>query len=382
MRIKRKYSLSEIFLAVIFLWSFTDLLGNYTGFAEYLVMKYLKNIVKLLLIRFFAVLLALKYSQKSIDLIKSFLLILLAELSLHFSGYDNYLVLLYVLAAGKKLNADDVIEKLFCANVLAFCVTTVSALLGIIPNISTFAENGARRLSLGFTHPNTAAIVVVQIVSILWCSRKRNTIKMLSAIFGFCLCYFICYSRTASLVLVALLLFQSIVFIVNKIKGRLKVQLWKCVYILGGLAFTVILVSFAIASGMLDLNNYDALLSGRIRLIQRYYSYYKVTLWGQRVLLGSRAYALGMSTLDNAYVFLLLTGGVVIFCLYICAFIQTVRKLVKQRANTKLLTFIQYALYGLSETVAVRFIFNFSLILFNNVLWQKGNEDGKQYVSI
>lgn len=377
MKIKSKYTLSEIFLFVIFLWSFTDLLGNCTGFNQYLIIRYTKNIVKLFLLRFFAVLMVLKNSWHRNDLIKSLFLILLAELTFYFSGSDNYLALLYILAAGKNLNTDDVIKKILHANVAVFCITICSALLRIIPNTIMFATNGVKRFALGFTHPNTTAIVVVQIVSILWCSKRSNAIKLLSAITGFCVCYFVCYSRTASLVLVSLLLFQLIVFTVNKIKGRLKKQLWKFIYVLGGLAFTVILISFAVASGMLDLNAYDSLLSGRIQLIQRFYAYYSVTPFGQRILLGSSAHALGMSTLDNAYIYLFLTGGVVVFSLYVLAFILTIRHLVKQQKNQKLYTFLQYALYGLSETVTVRFIFNFSLILFEDVLWKKRNKDGE-----
>ena len=106
--------------------------------------------------------------------------------------------------------------------------------------------------------------------------------------------------------------------------------------------------------------------------MQDYFSIYSLTLWGQKVLTGSAAASLyGFSTLDNSYIYFLLSYGVVLFVLYFYYFIRLIWKYKKENKAQRLVIIFFYAIYGFSETVAIRFVYNYSLIFLKDVVWGK-----------
>ena len=123
-----------------------------------------------------------------------------------------------------------------------------------------------------------------------------------------------------------------------------------------------------------DTKILNSILSGRVNLINAYFNYYGLSLFGQKIGLGSEFFKYGMSTLDNSYVHLLIHFGIIFFIIYTISYIKLIISLIKDNQKQKLISVVIYLIYGIFETVAIRFDFNATLLFINEIVW---NDDKK-----
>ena len=372
----------DIIYISIFLWSLTDLLAYSTFLGDYEIIKVVAYVFARVLLRVVCILSILTSGYSPADAVKSVLIIILAEVTNHNATTRIFIPLMYVMAAGKYIDEKRIVKYILASNVIAFLTTSILSLVGLLPVKLFLPSIGAYRYSLGFRTANTGPIILFQIAAAMWIVSPKKNRSALFTFLAFCISFFLCNSRTASILTLALFFAEIIWWItVNQRSILFQGFVWRILYFVGIGAALIILISVGIASNRLDASSYNELFSGRFMLMQRYFSYYKVTLFGQKLMFGSNAYQYGLSTLDNAYVHMLLAYGLVLSILFFYYFVRVVVRSIKGHENQKLIILILYALYGFAETVGVRFLYNFSLIYFNEVLWNKStivDEDSEE----
>ena len=358
----------------VFMWSFTYLLAYATFFGNYMITKIFAFVFGQVILKVVCVYCIVRKPRPASDFLKSVIIILLAEVTNYFATTNIFIPLMYILAIGRDVDEKRIIKTILTANILLFVFVFVSSLIGIVPKSHYYSYAGTSRFIFGFKTPNTAPIVLFQIASSMWLLyRKKIWLCLATTALSFGISYFLCNSRTASLLSFILLMVELFWWLLENQKSRmLKKMVWKVLFGIGILVSFVSLLSVAIATKRIDASFIDELLSGRIHLMQDYFSIYSLTLWGQKVLTGSAAASLyGFSTLDNSYIYFLLSYGVVLFVLYFYYFIRLIWKYKKENKAQRLVIIFFYAIYGFSETVAIRFVYNYSLIFLKDVVWGK-----------
>ncbi len=364
-----RLKLSSLVVASIFLWTFFNLLGNYTHFNTVYAVRIAKHFFGPFMVRIVCAVVLLM-GRSRINLKKALVIIFLGELSAYFSKSTSFIVLMYLLAVGSYVDEERVISAILVSSALVLTITMISALAKIIPNPVTVSSDGHIRDALGFTHPNTMATILFQIAICSWLICKNKSIPIVISFATFLIAYAVNYSRTASIMLLVLGVLQVADRIAKGSKGTIRKLYWMALSQSPLLIAAVVFLTFLVAVTPF-LDTYDINLSGRILMLQRYFAFYRLTLFGQPIAYGSEFYRFGLSTLDNSYMRLLLNNGIIMFVLYIIAFIALIRKYVKNRDTKLLIVITLFAVYGLFETVAVRFEFNFSLILLNQIVQRK-----------
>ncbi|MDO4413584.1 MAG: hypothetical protein Q4C20_00760 [Erysipelotrichaceae bacterium] len=355
----------------IFLWSLTDIFAYATFFGDFEITKIIAYAFGRIGLRVICILCMLIKQKKASELFKSLVIIALAEITNRNATTRIFIPIMYLLAVGKDVDDTKIIKTLLTANILAFSIVFFSSLIGIVPKTIYYASTGADRYVLGFRTANTGPIILFQIASAVWLLYRNSKFSYITAGFAFLISYFLCNSRTASILSLSLFLLEIFWWItINQKSKLLKKMVWKVMYGIGILASLVSILSIAIATKWIDASSLNELFSGRIFLMQKYFTYYGLTLWGQRVLTGAAAHQYGLSTLDNSYVYMLLSYGLVLFLLFIYYFIRVILTYRKEHKSQRLAVIIMYAIYGFSETVTIRFVYNYSLIFLKDVIWK------------
>lgn len=358
----------------VFMWSFTNILAYSTFFGDYIVTKILAFSFGQIILKVVCVYCIVRKPRPASDFLKSAIILILAEVTSFFSTTNIFIPLMYILAIGRDVDEKRIIKTILTANILVFVFVFVSSLIGIVPKTLYYSYAGTTRFVFGFITANTSPIILFQIASSIWLLyRKKIWLCLSTSTIAFVISYFLCNSRTASLLSFILLMVELFWWLLENQKSRmLKKMGWKIFYGIGVLVSFVSLLSVAIATRWVDASFLDELLSGRIHLMQDYFSVYGLTLWGQKVLTGSTAVSrYGFSTLDNSYIYFLLSYGIVLFVLYFYYFIRLIWKYKKENKAQRLVIIFFYAIYGFSETVAIRFVYNYSLIFLKDVVWGK-----------
>ena len=228
---KEKIKPVELIYLIVPLWAFFNLLGNYTYFQEYYIINLLKYVFGTITIRVVCLtVILLSYNKKS-QFIKCFFIMLMAESTVYFSGSNYFLVLLYIIAAGRDLKIDLLIKRLIYAYFIGVFLTVLCASFGIISSIDVITESGVVKKALGFFHPNTLAIYLFYINLLFWYMNSNKAISVVFSIINFIISYFVCYSRTASYLILLFCFIQILMIIVQKYRGQFARLIWKTILI-------------------------------------------------------------------------------------------------------------------------------------------------------
>lgn len=366
----------NIIYLTIFIWSMSSLFAYCTHFGDNFEFR-IVAIISRQLIRLACILCILLRKNTKKELLKSFVLIFLAEITNYYAKTNFFVVILYLFAAGKNLDENKIIKTILLSNIIVFLVTTLFSLIGFLPTMVYVPQIGISRYTLGFATANTGPIILFQIAAAMWVVSKRHLWCLLIAVFSFLVSFYLCYSRTGAIISLSLALAECIWWLTVSQKSKMvKSIIWRTVHIMTVVVSMLVLVSFIIASQSSELlSTYNQLFSGRFVAMQNYFIFYTPRLFGQKIAFGDEEFfRYGMSTLDNSYVHLLLAYGIVLFVLYMLYFKRVIVYLIKNNLTKELIILILYTLYGFSETVAIRFLVNFSLIYCNSILWSRNTQ--------
>ena len=124
--------------------------------------------------------------------------------------------------------------------------------------------------------------------------------------------------------------------------------------------------------------NLDSLLSGRIRMANRFLNNYDIHFLGNKLELVSTyvASVTGKQALilDNAYIKLILQYGINVFVLFMFSYIKVSKKMYNKKNYIFVIIFFTYVIRGLTENILFTFYGNAFLIYLSYALFRKNIE--------
>lgn len=288
--------------------------------------------------------------------------------------------LFWFAAAGKNTNIKKIINILFKAQIISVLGIVAMAVIGLLPLEATNkSATGELVYAFGFPHANTFASKITQIIMLFIAknNRKFNPKYFVYIAVVLIVTYYLTKCRSAVLIATALVL---LILINNKTyynekKIKRNKFLGRTMKFMKYIAFIVAAICIYLSTASSYSEGLNTLFSGRFNLATIYMNYYKINLWGQPIASYKNNREMLMKTqlytLDNAYIYLLLGFGVVIFVIFLFAQIKTIAQLARKKQIIYILFFVVYAFWGMSETVMIRASYNFTLFIMIAVLWNK-----------
>ena len=210
-----------------------------------------------------------------------------------------------------------------------------------------FIRDGEVRNSLGFSHPNYAGAILMNVfLDIVYLYRNKKMNVMIGIVF-FIVVMTVTGSRSASLGIAISCILR--VLPLNKMLNTKK-KIWACSIIL--VAFLSGLSILVAASPMTNnMKKLDDSLSGRVSISQAFYQYYGINLFGNEFeKYEIRSYeAKQFYVLDNAYLFLLIHNGIVVFSVFSLFYISRMADSLKQKREELFIALVSFAFVGLME---------------------------------
>ena len=279
-----------------------------------------------------------------------------------------YSVLIALCASREELDRD-IRFSLRCV----VAVTVVTVLLcgtGLIDNFATTREiSGAKRYSLGFTHPNSLALVIFLIIAeYLYIHRKNNQYWRFFLTFGLAAAgYLITHSFTGAFL--SIILIGTAFVIAVKEKNRRIPRRWmKALVIL--LILAICLITFYYWNNPDQLTQIFKTVRSRIKLAQKYIEAYGINFFGNAIEVGEGVSIPGYKNtygyLDSGYIRILVEFGIITFVMFFGLYLLSVFREIRRRNNLLAAYGIIYLLYGLLEFKALTFVFNPFLIVYLN----------------
>ncbi len=214
------------------------------------------------------------------------------------------------------------------------------------------------RKSLGFTHPNQAMLKWVAIVMLVIASvnEKRYKWNILACIVGTMVLYTNTKSRTSASVVLAMCMLGMIIGkrLNCQIKSRLINEIIKIMPLIGTA------VSFLLMTCFYNVSWLNNILSGRPKLYNSYLRQYGLSLVGS-------SYLDRYGIIDNSYMHMLLTKGILFFTLYLIIMEIIFHKINKYTYGTAI-AIIGYFILGICETIFLKFdmILALLLVIYSN----------------
>lgn len=377
-----RISISKMYLSCLFLWSILYSLANESTMSK--TFQFLPTLFRLVwfAIRVFLIV-KIAYKNTKKDVLISVLILMIGIIS-SFQSNSSFLEgFFWFLASAKGIKCNKSVKSLFYGQLIAFVVIVSFCCLGIIENnVIIRTSTGIVRYSMGYNHPNNLAAKILQLTLMyIYLIQSRLSIKQ--CIFGLIVTgvnYIITNSLTAtllllcSIVLIIVYLFSIKNIILFSQLSRWLIKFLKFVFIA--------MAGFSIISAVTFKNNaliqgFDltSTLSSRFTQMYYYLQEYSVKPWGQPLYyhgLDNKSNIFGLYTLDNAYMYLLLGLGAIAFMVFIGLYIITLHKSIKFHDRIVVIILAIYAIYGLLETVLIRFSYNFALVFLFSSVW--GND--------
>lgn len=305
---------------------------------------------------------------------KVLLLLLFVLLSDYWVQGSVITVAIWFICGAKNIHIKKLIRPVFWAHFLGMSFIIILAKTGNIENLIYVRGNGVVRQSMGFYHPNTFAGHMIFLVS-LYMMLHEKRMKLFNSLFILAAAiwtYKITDSRTGFILLLTLFVFSFLISIyqynIKYIRRIMEFGMDKLKYIAGSMLIIVFYCTLYFDGSSDTVGN--TFLS-RISQAAIYFKYYSINLLGHSIELNYTLDNSELYTLDNAYIFLLLQSGVLIFALFVVGEIILARKKARQKDYTLLVILAVYAIYGFSETMFIRFAFNFTLLFLAEIVWPK-----------
>lgn len=285
---------------------------------------------------------------------------------------------LWFLCAGKNVRARKITECLFGSHLVSFIILESLCVAGIVPLGKTIKSGHlVASYSLGFSHPNTAASKILQLVLLFWLLRKGRLrlVHYLGIIITMVFVKTVTDCSTVVLLL-GLLLICTVLYNKRGVTQFLyrKITVVRNLFLALYFGSTGILVAFICV--FRNENVFKALGTFGSRIIEcmQYYQYYGLSLWGQPLMYyksdPKEAAKAGLYTLDNGYIYLLLGFGIVLFLYFMFLHAGTLWWMFERKRLDYVIVYGMFFIYGFLETLVIRTGMNFTLFYLFGFIWE------------
>lgn len=251
----------------------------------------------------------------------------------------------------------------FLTNVVLLFITVWLSLVGILPDYQMYSVSGIRH-AYGFIHPNSLGLVFFSVVVSYFYFKKRK-IRIVEYVICLLSVYWLnveTYSRT-SVFLLCFLIF--VIFISENVDVFNDVKIWyifsNCLLIV--LIFLSLYFMFFLNNRSMLMVKLDNFLSLRLSNASQAYQNVGLTLFGTKDELGK--------VVDNSYIYLLLSNGVMVFGAYIAYLFFSIRVLYKNNDKKGIIILLTYIFYGFSESILFNPEMNFIVFVVGYYMMQQ-----------
>ena len=282
---------------------------------------------------------------------------------------NYYLIMSYILIiASIKKDTKKVVALIYKTKIwYIFFLITIYITLCICTNLidGEILKDGRIALSLGFTHPNTAGIILFWIIvdKVYLNYEYIDLKKIINLIFEILLIYLVTGCKTSFYMGS---IFLMLIIIDKKKKVLFIKNIAKYIFVVSCI-FIIISISIYMNKSGIFYNliyNIDAIMTGRIRIGSKLLSIYGWSLFGQSVKLGNTMYdpyyGLTWVTIDGMYIDLFIRSGIIY--MLIIGFLNY-KYCNKERPGIDYIVIILFSIYGLSEIHGLYISISFPLLL-------------------
>ena len=378
MKKKLVISYTNVFCLLIFLYEFLLTLTHSKIVINYgsIIFNGYK-IICMLIIVLSGYLIISKYSTflKNRENIYFFIMLLSGIITYFTSQKDEILILSFILIGIKNIKQERVICALYKGLFIGVLFVIILSVLGFIDNGTYEALRGSqvvKRYTLGFSHPNTLAIILFQL-TLMFLYLHKNTISKLQLLL-ILVVGIVCYKLTASRTIFICFLIMMLIIVIfrffsvinlEQISKILFSNLIRILIIIG--IFGSIYVAINYNSGSSFIQNIINIIGVRIQLLYDAMQLYKINFFGQNInLVNSQEYYLYKGTgvvLDNSYIYMLLEFGIVPTLLIFSKYFLSIKIIVQKKDYILLMSMILYLILGFTEKYFSGLSYNFTLIV-------------------
>ncbi len=288
----------------------------------------------------------------------------------------HFFIFCLCITSMKDIKFESIMRYDLCLKVIILMLLMCFYYLNMTRDVSLI-RNGLERVSFGFSHPNTFAIVfAVVVLEIFYVFRKKRD-KFHFLILGATI-FFLNYfsgSRGSVILLFTFLLFTLLSYI-KFLRWVLNTKVFRFLTENALTIFAIISIALIIqyrASNEFVLK-LDKMVSGRIRLTSSYFDNYFINLFGNNIpVIGTdEAQKAGAKLLviDNTYIYFLLRFGIVSYLVFASSFFFEIWYSFKKRDKTYIIIIISLIIYGLVETYTYKIPFNTFILLAGDVIYE------------
>lgn len=375
------------FLAYIYLSLFILCFSFYNTNFQY--MDELQHGIAIVTILFF--LINMYFTKCTIKEISCYGIVgILALISYFRTGFTLGLIVVLGAFILKDLKLNEIFGVFLIVRVTFITILISLAILNIINNEAiTIPKSGTRfvtRYGFGYTHPNQLAesIGMVLIVAMILCFQNKKYILEKATFFGVMdvLLYILTSSRTAILCISAFLALEVLSQFpksFEKMKKVLKKGYLKLITIILLIAL-VVPYFFRSSTGLFRaiLYELDRLFSSRITFAAAVLGNYKVTLFGGTTDFSLLHNLYGAYAVDNGYINLLYSYGIIFFVIYIIMTIFIIKKLIDNQYYMISYAILIILFWGIYENILYLPTINIALLLIGWALRKQLSISGEK----
>lgn len=317
-----------------------------------------------------------KYTIKY--LIVSVLICLFGIFSYFQSSNTDYMFTLFAVVLMYQIELDEILRVIYRTKFVVFVIVVGLALAGILDRGLFASESPTKGVLLGYVHVNMFAanlgilILLMLAVNRYGLKKRHLIISLISGIIVFKLGR----ARSAFGLLICTVF---LILLLNHKVIRKKFLGASRIFVPLIIITNFILILMYCWDGTRGLvGKIDSLFNGRLFLAYMNFSYYPVTLWGQKVDISKIAADNRYYALDNGYSYLLINYGLVgllIFCLFLYYALASCRESEDYVLGIIVLILMVWAIYeGMMISVSSNFTLIFclsKLIDYQSVLHRK-----------
>lgn len=284
----------------------------------------------------------------------------------------NIMILFFFIFSMKNIDFEKLLKYDIKMKIILLLLNIVFIYLGLLRNIVTYRDDGSIRQTLGFANPNAFGGLVMSIC-LEWVYLKRKNINGLTIgilILTAIGLEFLCNSRTSE---ICIILLVAMLFIYRK-----KIYLKKVIpYIPIILTIVSLFLVYLYGKQNPMALKLDDLLTTRLMCAYNFFQRYSVNLFGN--MFTSTEVWLGyVNTLDNAYLYLILNQGIILYIFVIIVNIALFKYAIKKDDKFLIAILVVFSLYAFMERGAYFVTFNVFLLYAKDIFFKTEKENLKE----
>lgn len=355
----------NIFGLCLALLSFFQFLSDIVIISQIEVFEIIKNSVEFLsYILLLYVILQKKYTKKFFCII--IIVTLFLTYGMYKSGMSAFLFAWLLIVAGKGEDYSKLTKLIYKSMLLTFVIAFLCSVFTI--NYQEFQYQLIDGFKLGFEQKNQAGLYL----SFLFFLKKsyKNTKKSTGYDILYSIVVFMVTKSKTAVVVILLypILNVSYEYFISKNKGIVKniTKLMVPIFFILNLAFARLFLTSRIAQFV------DIIMTNRVFLNWFILTKNRLTLWGQNIQLNYTGVHNPVrdtwnitTTVDNAYILILLVIGIVPTIMYVIGYWKVIEKAWKEKNIKVVVIAVIIALYGWTEVKICSIFFNFVYLYLN-----------------